>query len=136
MHKRYLYILILLPLFAITFIGCSSGKNIDKIKDIEFTVVEDKDIPKELKEIIEKKKQSEFRLTYNNEQDMYLVRGYGAQSTSGYSIKVQELFLAEDAIYLSTELTGASQQDLVSQVVSYPYIVVKIEFMDKSVIFN
>ncbi len=136
MNKRFLYILILLPLFAITFIGCSSEKSIDKIKDIEFTVVEDKDIPKELKDIIEKKKQSEFRLTYNNEQDMYLVRGYGAQSTSGYSIKVQELFLAEDAIYLSTELTGASQQDLVSQVVSYPYIVVKIEFMDKSVIFN
>lgn len=50
-------------------------------KDVEFTVVEPDEVPAELSEIIEKNKQGEMKLTYEDQGYTYLVRGYGQQKT-------------------------------------------------------
>ena len=58
------------------------------------------------------------------------------QNSGGYSIAVEELFLAENAIYIDTNLIGPSQDEEVSQRVTYPYIVVKLEFIDEQIVFE
>ena len=64
-----------------------------KLKDLEFTVVADADLPGELKEIIDEKKELPFKLHYSNKDHLYIVVGYGKQNSGGYSIAVEELFL-------------------------------------------
>ena len=117
--------------------GCSVEKtDRNKIKDLDFTIVEDSQIPAELMTLIEEKKASEFKMTFDTDDSKYIVVGYGAQETGGYSIAVEELYLTGNAIYIKTNLIGPSKGESVTQVISYPYVVVKIDYLDKSVVFE
>lgn len=118
-------------------VGCSSEKtDVKKIKDLDFTVVENADVPEELMKLIEEKKAEPFKLTYSNKEYLYIVKGYGEQKTGGYSILVNSLYLTSNAVYFNTSLKGPSKDEMVTQALSYPYIVVKIEEMDKTVVFE
>lgn len=137
--KRLKTIITLLFIIITAFglIGCKKDESeIKKIKDLEFTVVEEADLPGELKEVIDEKKEKPFRLHYSNNDFLYIVVGYGKQNSGGYSIAVEELFLTDNAIYFDTNLIGPSQDDLVTQGVTYPYIVVKLEYIDKKIVFD
>lgn len=117
--------------------GCSGSETrSEKIRDIEFTVVVDEDIPEELKTLIEEKKQGEFKLTYKTEEYLYIIRGYGEQSTGGYSISVNECYLASNAIYFKTNLIGPDKSKEIPEATSYPFVVIKIENLDMSVVFQ
>lgn len=121
----------------ILFAACKSEKtDIKKIKDLEFTVVEDADIPEPLKKIIDEKKKQPFKMSYTNSDYLYIVVGYGEQPTGGYSISVDDLFLTSNAVYIFTNLIGPSEKDYVTNALTYPYVVVKTEFIDKVVVFN
>ena len=122
---------------AIGFAGCKSeSTEIKKIKDLDFTVVEDADLPGELKEIIDEKKEAPFRISYSNKDNLYIAVGYGKQNSGGYSIAVEELYLTKNAIYINTNLIGPSKNDMVSQGITYPYVVVKLEYIDEPVVFE
>ena len=70
--------------------GCSIEQtNETKVSDLTYTIVEESETPEELKTMIEEKKTADFKLTYEREDDLYIVRGYGEQATGGYSICVQ-----------------------------------------------
>lgn len=128
-------LLIIITVFGLN--GCKKDESeIKKIKDLDFTVVEDADLPGELKELIDEKKEKAFRMHYSNKDSLYIVVGYGRQNSGGYSIAVEELFLADNAIYFDTNLIGPSQDDMVTQGVTYPYIVVMLEFIDKKIVFE
>lgn len=108
----------------------------DKIGNIEYTVVEDADLPEELKQIIEEKKENAFKLSYAKDSYLYVVVGYGKQPTGGYSICVDDLYETENTIFIKTTLIGPSEQEEISQAETYPYIVVKMEFLDKDVVYE
>ena len=134
---RIVILLLMIMITVIGVIGCSTeDTDIKKIKDLDFTVVEDADLPGELKEIIDEKKEEPFKLSYSNKDNLYIVVGYGKQNSGGYSIAVDELYLTSNAIYIDTNLIGPSEEDMVSQGVTYPYVVVKLEFMDERVVFE
>lgn len=116
--------------------GCTKKQKEDKIEDIEYTVCEEGDLPKKLVESIEEKKTEEFELTYNEEGYMYIVKGYGTQRTGGYSIVVDELYMSENNVYFATTLKGPSNSDMVLNAPTFPYIVVKIEQIDKETVFE
>lgn len=124
-------------LITLTFIGCKQKQTeVKKLNDLEFTVVEEADLPEELLTSINEKKATPFKMTYSNDNYLYIVRGYGEQRSGGYSITANELFLAEDGIHFKTTLLGPGKDELVTQVITYPFIVVKIEFLDKKVIWD
>lgn len=126
-------------LFSILFLlaGCSLKKdNTDKIKDLEFTVVEKGQEPQELLTMIEEKKQEPFKLTYGDNGYLYIAQGYGAKETSGYSIEVSECYEAANAIYIHTNLEGPSKDEQVEEKTTYPYVVVKLELIEKNVVFE
>lgn len=121
----------------INFWGCGMERAaVKKVKDIEFTVIEQSEIPQELLNTIEEKKKDGFKLTYEDGKNMYLAVGYGEQKTGGYSISVDECYLAENAIYFGTTLTGPEKGEKVNEVSSYPYIVIKTEYIDEPVVFE
>lgn len=138
MEKRSKFTLLGL-IFAcmLLFVGCASKENeVKRVKDLEFTVVEDADLPESLIKIINEKKNQPFTMSYSDKDFLYIVVGYGEQATGGYSIAVNDLFLGEDAIYITTNLIGPSEKDLVTTALTYPYVVVKTEYMDNIVEFR
>jgi hypothetical protein len=134
---RAAILLLMIGIMAIGITGCKTeDTDVKKIKDLEFTVVEDADLPGELKEIIDEKKEEPFKLSYSNKDYLYIVVGFGKQNSGGYSIAVEELYLTSNAIYIDTNLIGPSQEDMVSQGVTYPYVVVKLEIREERVVFE
>lgn len=122
---------------AVSMVGCGGGETSEeKIRDLEFTVATPAEIPAELQEIIEQKKKEAFRLTYTSGQELYIASGYGEQKTGGYSISVPELYLTDNSITIKTELIGPGKEEQSGLEPSYPYIVVKTEFVDRPVVFK
>lgn len=120
--------------------GCAKETDpLQKIKDLEFTVLAEDNIPEELKTVIEEKKANAFKVTYQDNGFLYICIGYGEQVSGGYSITVNDLYLTENAIYVDTTLLGpdpAEDSAAKRNTPSYPYIVIKTEFIDKPVVFN
>jgi len=135
--KKYLPVAVVLLLCILCLGGCKKiNINDDKIRDLDFTVVPQRDIPAELKEIIEDSKENVIRKTFTDKENLYIVVGYGEQPTSGYSIAVKELYEGKSVIYVKTWLIGPSKTDKVVEQITYPYIVIKIEYDDKRVVFK
>lgn len=127
----------LLLLLLAVFTGCGGAKEGEtKVKDLDFTVVGQNEIPQELMDIINQKKKESFRLTYSSGEDLYIAAGYGEQKTGGYSISVPELYLTENAITIKTELQGPEKGEQTGADPSYPYIVIKTAFMEEPVVFK
>ena len=117
--------------------GCviQTDKN-KKIRDLEFTVVKDSDLPEELNALIMEKRNKSFKLTFTTNDYLYIAAGYGEQATGGYSICINELYLTDNSIHINTNLLGPGVEETKNQKKSYPYIVVKVEKMDKTVVFD
>ena len=116
--------------------GCSGKAAEEKVKDLEFNVVGQNEIPMELMDMIEQKKTGEFRLTYTSGEDLYIAVGYGEQQTGGFSISVPEFYLTDNSIIIKTELQGPEQGTQQGASPSYPFIVVKTEFIEEPVVFQ
>lgn len=128
--------LIGLCLLLLGLMSCGFEKNnMAKVRDLDYTVLEEEEIPAEFMELIEEQKAGEFKLTYTFDGYLYIGRGFGIQDTGGYSIQVEELYLTDNAIYFDAALLGPVKEEAAGQV-SYPYIVVKTEAMDRTVVFD
>ena len=132
-----LFVMMVLVLGCIGFTGCGKEESAEeKVKDLEFTVVGERDVPQSLKELIGKKKESEFKLTYADGEDMYIVIGAGPQDGGGYSMVVKELYLTENTVVIRTELHGPEKGEAKGTEPSYPVLIVKTEFCEEPVLFR
>ena len=117
--------------------GCTVKENrLTKLKDLDFTVVDESDIPEEMAVKIEEGKEKPLKITYADKGALYICEGYGTQETSGYSIEVTDCYETENAIYIHTNLLGPSKDEEVANEATYPYIVIKIEYNEKNVVFD
>lgn len=119
--------------------GCTGEKkdSLEKIKDLEFTIITEENVPEELLAIVEEKKEEGFKLTFQDNGFLYICRGYGKQETGGFSIKVDALYETENAIYLGTTLEGpVPGGNDKRQSPSYPYVIIKTELVDKPLVFD
>ena len=108
--------------------GCSSETlSTEKLRDIDFTVVDEDDIPEPLEEMIDEREDKPFKLTYADNGVLYIAVGYGKQPTTGYSIQVKELYESENAIYIHTNLIGPAKDEKIIERETDPYIVIKIQ---------
>lgn len=124
-------------LFAAVLSGCTVEKaNRTKIKDLEYQIVSQEEIPQELLQQIEEKKAADFKMTYETPEKLYIVRGYGEQATGGYSIQIKELYLSNNAVFFETEIIGPRKGETITKSPSYPYIVVMTEKVDKNLVFE
>ena len=122
---------------VLLFTGCAllSEEKI-KLRDLDFTVISEEKIPEQLKTIIEEKKSQPFQITYTDNKNLYICIGYGEQETGGYSIAVNELYLTDPNICVSTVLLGPEPDEKNTPAPSYPVIVIKTEFLEQTVMFE
>ena len=107
----------------------------EKRTPLEYEVVEPEQLPEEAASLVEEKKASEFRVTYQSGKELYLIRGYGKQMSGGYSIQVKELSASSNAVFFETKLIGPTEK-IQGGEPSYPYIVIKTEYRDGPVQFQ
>lgn len=118
------------------FTGCSWKQEKPEKTNLAFTVVDEARLPEELLKLVAEKKEASFKMTYADSDYLYLCVGYGKQDSGGYSITVDDLYASGEMIYLDTSLIGPKQAKELSKTPSYPYIVIKTPFEDKTVVFD
>lgn len=132
--KRVLAVLLCMGLFC-GLCGCSLMSTEEvKLRDLDFTILGEEMVPAELAAMIEERRVDAFKMTYSDNQNLYICVGYGQQETGGYSITVDELYLTEEAVYVQTTLLGPDVSEKNNKTPSYPYIVIKTEYLDQPVI--
>lgn len=135
--RSRLLILCAACLAAVLLTGCisRSGQQ-EKLRDLEFTVLDQADVPQELGQMIEEEKAEPFRMTYTDQGKLFIAEGYGAQLTTGYSVQVTELYETEYEIRIHTNLLGPEKGEEIKEITTFPCLVVQLEASDKNVIFE
>ena len=85
---------------------------------------------------VDVKKQEEFQMTYQEEDMLYLLQGYGIQSSGGYSIRVEKVSENDTELHVKTKLIGPKGKDGGTEGISCPYLVIKVENRHKKVVFD
>ena len=106
-----------------------------KVSDVAFQVVEEENIPGEIEEYIAGFGKEMRRASYLCSDELYIVVYYGQQPTDGYSIEISKLYESENTIFVETVLMGPKSVKEIKEVTSYPYVVIKIPFSEKKVVF-
>lgn len=137
MKKKLLMVFLLMTILFL--VGCDSDKEKQK-KAVEFTVCDESKMPNELLEIVNEKKEKIFKLSYINDNYLYIAVGYGEKNRQDYSVIVEDLYVTDNAVYVDTELYTAENTptDAVAEggASMYPYIVIKCEKIDLPVVFD
>lgn len=107
-----------------------------KLRDLDFTLLSEEKVPEQLTAILEEKKASPFQITYTDNANLYICIGYGEQESGGYSIAVNELYLTDTNIVVGTSLLGPEASQKENGQPSYPYIVIKTEYLEHTVTFQ
>lgn len=136
MKKLYFIFILLLCFSSVLLLGCEKETDEPKVKDIEFTLVPEEDLPDALAAIISEKKTGDMMLTYATDNELYIVRGYGTRPTNGYDIQIKECYLTDNYIYFKTTLTGPEENENTTSLPSYPYVVAKTEYLDQPIRFE
>ncbi|MCR5737392.1 MAG: protease complex subunit PrcB family protein [Eubacterium sp.] len=133
--KKYKMLFLILILSG--FLGGCSVEKIqrEKKRQVEFTVVPEMELTEPVKKILEERKKAPFRVSFSDQQYTYIIIGYGAQKYAGYRIRVKELYESDNAIFIKTEFQGP-KGGYEQERETFPYLVVKIEYTDKNVIFS
>lgn len=137
MVKAAAMLFFVLIIGGLTFTGCQNKeKAFEKLEDLEFTVIGERDAPEALLEMIQQKKEHPFKLTYADGQDMYIVIGKGEQNGGGFGIAVRELYRTENSIVIKTELIGPEKGEETGSEKTYPVLIVKTGFFEEPVVFQ
>ena len=117
--------------------GCVSRYDEEqKLRDLDFTVVDREDEPEELSTMIEKEKEHPFQMLYADQGQLYIAEGYGEQPTTGYSVAVRELCETENTVQIRTDLLGPEKGEDIKEITTFPYVVVQLGYIDKDVLFD
>ena len=125
MIKKWVYIIGISIFFLV---GCGTGGVMpEKIRDLDFTIVETDDQPQALVDLIMEKREQPFQMSYSLGEELYIVVGYGTQKSGGYSIQVKECYETENSIVVDTALLGPENKEEITSTETYPYVVIKTE---------
>ena len=144
--KRRIVFLLSALLLCLGAAGCGRKDNQDK-KEIKYSICDETQIPDELRNIIEEKKANVFKLSYVNNDAMYIAIGYGAHNRQNLSVIVEDIYKTDNSIYVETNLYTKEELDESEQATGsdsigagtpsmYPYIVIKCDKYDLPVVFD
>lgn len=136
-RKKRLWVIMAVLCCWINLAGCTvTDLKKGERQDLDFTVIKKEDVPEEIRETIEEKKEDPFQLTYMDKGELYIVKGYGKQKTSGYSVRVTGIYETDAAVHICTELEGPGEKEEVVKKNTYPYVTVKLEYDSEHVVFE
>lgn len=141
MRRFFCFVMTLMMVLGL--VGCDMGIKIgdanqgagDKVRDLEYTILSEERMPKELVLLLEERQEEPFEMTYSDKEYLYICIGYGRQEYSGHSIVVNGLFLGENGILVDTSLIGPEAGKEKINTVQFPIIVLKTELIEDVPLF-
>jgi hypothetical protein len=139
--KKLALIVMSLTLFTACSNGPKSIVSVDRkesdaiVNKIHFEEVKIQDLKPSIKGIFESKKQ--YRGYFNfKDEDGYLYIGIfsGKRNTGGYSIKVLNVEDIEGKTGIIVQETSPKPSDYVTQALTYPYTVIRVKAIAKSIV--
>ena len=115
--KRKKAVAVLCIILAAAIAGVVVMCVMNSSKKIEFTVLEDKNIPKEI----------ERALACIVDDKVYVVVTRGEKTTSGYEVDIDKMIMNDDKLEVYAAYTDPKEGKAVSQVLTYPYAVAETE---------
>lgn len=141
--------LLILTLSLILFMGYSlinikqkettfanSGTEVITTNEISFEEVSTDKLPPNMSNSINVLKSNRGYLMYSHEGDNYIVVFSGKRNTGGYSIKVISIKDNEGKTNIVVEEKTPQQGDMVTQVITYPYTVIKVKGINSNFILK
>ena len=135
MKRRRCLFLVILASFVLCGCGISDVEKGER-EAVEYTVLRADAIPPEVAEIIQEQGSDAFQMVYKSKGYLYILRGYGMQKSGGYSIQVEEVTAADEALHVRTRLLGPETEEEQKGEGSVPYLVIKTEDLELPVIFE
>lgn len=136
MRFKLIISIVLMGFALLTACKVSKEEDKDKIMDLEYTVMDNENLPEIVATKIEAEKMNPFKFSYTDGDSTYIAIGYGEQPTGGYSIQVNELYKTEEYVVIQTTLMGPSENEAVVTVLTYPYIVLLTKNLDLPICFK
>lgn len=130
--KKYIGIIaiIVLAIALIYFFRFSKGRP----KTVDFTVVEEDNIPAQIVEILPNYRMKEKALVCKVNDEIYVVVTRGEKGTAGYGVDIKKILLEnidnEQTVRVIAEFIDPKPGDVLAQVLTYPYIVVKTDLKE------
>lgn len=146
--KKTLLVAILM-LFILSLVACGAGNNETSIVDGETSVIENSDktdikfehvdrdaAPTEVQEKVDQAIHDSSAGIIVLEKDIYILITMGEQPTGGYEVKIHQVLEVEEEVRVLYELISPGEGDMTTQVITYPYALIKIPNTDKSIVFE
>ena len=105
-----------------------------KLQDLPYTIVDEYEIPEEMREEIQNQKEEAFIYTWADADSLYIARGYGRQQSAGYQIQVDAFYESEEVLVLVTTLLGPEPDTDTENGPRCPYLVIRTDYHSKHVI--
>lgn len=95
---------------------------------IEFTVLDDKDIPREIEsQVLPEYRNLERALACIVDDKVYVVVTRGEKTTSGYEVDINKMIMNDDKLEVYAKYSDPEEGKAVSQVLTYPCKVARTE---------
>ena len=130
--KKYIgiVVLVVLVIALIYFFRFAKGRP----KTVDFTLVEEDNIPAQISEILPNYRMKEKALVCKVNDEIYVVVTRGEKGTAGYGVDIKKILLEnidnEQTVRVIAEFIDPKPGDVLAQVLTYPYIVVKTDLKE------
>ncbi len=137
-YKKWILCFLVVGLLLGMF-GCQGEEQQERtyanMTDLTYEIVSGSDVPHKVNEKIFKEKEKGFGFTYRDGEIMYIAFGFGRQNTGGFSIQMAAAKENEREILVEAKLIAPGPEEVVSTSPSYPYMILKVENVEKDVQF-
>lgn len=119
-------------------ISCGRLGDEENRKALPFEICKETQLPDELKNIIDERKEKEFQFVYENSACRYVAVGFGRQKNEEYAVAVKEFYEGEEVIVLDTILKNTDWEEgkETGEAAVCPYLVIRCELTEKPVVFR
>lgn len=131
--KKILGLFMAILLILGMFTGCDNTNENDTPdgavdKKVEFEVINNADnLPDHLSHMIEAAKKDKGYIVYPEEGYSYVAVFMGEKSTAGYSVDIESAEDIEGSILIKVVENSPGEGEVVAQVISYPFAVIKVD---------
>ena len=128
MRRRWGRLLALLIAIIFTCSACNGGEESAQedeaaAPDLAYEIISNDQAPQKLSEKIQQERGEKFGFSYRNGEELYIAFGFGEKPTGGYSIQITAAKNMGNKILIEACLVAPQAGEVVSQNVSYPYLI-------------
>ena len=104
--------------------------------EISLPAINEAELPPEVQAWIEEKIEEPINTTLVHAEKQYILVARGMKPTAGYSIEIIKIEKADGNIVIHTETQDPDPDDMVAEVITYPYDLTVIEYQGLPVRFE